>query len=97
MAEQNSVLTQIARPYAAALFDLAKSEGSVDAVESGLGELTQLSGMAKIIPPIFLLVSAFLIDMIFSRMRKRRWDSSSWRNRPMSAGYLPSSGAWPHQ
>ncbi len=32
------------------------------------GELTQLSGMAKIIPPIFLLVSAFLIDMIFSRL-----------------------------
>ena len=44
MAEQSSVLTQIARPYAAALFDLAKSEGSVDTVESGLGELTQLSG-----------------------------------------------------
>ena len=36
MAEQNSVLTQIARPYAAALFDLAQSEGSVDQVEAGL-------------------------------------------------------------
>ena len=44
MAEQNSVLTQIARPYAAALFDLAKSEGSVDAVEAGLVELQGLSG-----------------------------------------------------
>ncbi len=44
MAEQNSVLTQIARPYAAALFDLAKSEGSVDAVEAGLVELQKLSG-----------------------------------------------------
>ena len=44
MAEQNSVLTQIARPYAAALFDLSQSEGSVDAVESGLVELQKLSG-----------------------------------------------------
>ena len=35
MAEQVSVLTQIARPYAAALFDLATSEGSVDKVEAG--------------------------------------------------------------
>jgi F-type H+-transporting ATPase subunit delta len=43
LAEQNSVLTQIARPYAAALFDLAKSEGSVDAVEAGLKDLQALS------------------------------------------------------
>jgi F-type H+-transporting ATPase subunit delta len=47
LAEQNSVLTQIARPYAAALFDLAKSEGSVDAVESGLVELQKLSGESE--------------------------------------------------
>ena len=32
------------------------------------GELTQLQGMAAIIPPIFLLVSAFLINMILSRL-----------------------------
>ncbi|HZP19312.1 MAG TPA: ABC transporter permease [Bauldia sp.] len=32
------------------------------------GELTQLRGMAFIIPPIFLLVSAFLINMILSRL-----------------------------
>ena len=32
------------------------------------GELDQLNGMAKIIPPIFLLVSAFLINMILSRL-----------------------------
>ncbi len=32
------------------------------------GELTQLRGMARIIPPIFLLVSAFLINMILSRL-----------------------------
>jgi F-type H+-transporting ATPase subunit delta len=44
LAEQNSVLTQIARPYAAALFDLSKSEGSVDAVEAGLVDLQKLSG-----------------------------------------------------
>jgi len=44
LAEQNSVLTQIARPYAAALFDLSKSEGSVDAVEAGLVDLQKLAG-----------------------------------------------------
>src|SRR5882757_3696509 len=44
LAEQVSVLTQIARPYAAALFDLATSENAVDAVEAGLDELTKLSG-----------------------------------------------------
>jgi F-type H+-transporting ATPase subunit delta len=44
LAEQVGVLTQIARPYAAALFDLAKSEGSVDAVETGLNDLQALSG-----------------------------------------------------
>ena len=43
MAEQNSVLTQIARPYAAALFDLAKSEGTLDAVEKSLADVTRLS------------------------------------------------------
>ncbi len=32
------------------------------------GELTQLSAMARIIPPVFLLVSAFLINMILSRL-----------------------------
>ena len=43
MAEQNSVLTQIARPYAAALFDLARAEGQVDAVETGLGAFQTLA------------------------------------------------------
>ena len=32
------------------------------------GELDQLGGMARMIPPIFLLVSAFLINMILSRL-----------------------------
>jgi putative ABC transport system permease protein len=31
-------------------------------------ELTQLEAMARVIPPIFLLVSAFLINMILSRL-----------------------------
>ena len=43
LAEQSGVLTQIARPYAAALFDLAKSEGSLDAVESGLVDIQKLA------------------------------------------------------
>ena len=37
------MLTQIAQPYAAALFDLAKSEGAVDAVESGLASIQKLA------------------------------------------------------
>lgn len=32
------------------------------------GELQQLQAMARVIPPIFLLVSAFLINMILSRL-----------------------------
>jgi F-type H+-transporting ATPase subunit delta len=47
LAEQNSVLTQIARPYAAALFDLSQSEGSVDAVEAGLDDLQKLSAESE--------------------------------------------------
>ena len=43
LAEQSGVLTQIARPYAAALFDLAKSEGSLDAVEAGLASIQTLA------------------------------------------------------
>ena len=44
MAAQNSVLVQIARPYASALFDLARSENSLPNVESTLVGLLQLSG-----------------------------------------------------
>jgi F-type H+-transporting ATPase subunit delta len=47
LAEQNSVVTQIARPYAAALFDLAKAEGGVDAVEAGLKDIEALSGESE--------------------------------------------------
>jgi F-type H+-transporting ATPase subunit delta len=41
------VLVQIARPYAQALFDLAKGEGAVDAVESGLVAVGQLTGASE--------------------------------------------------
>jgi F-type H+-transporting ATPase subunit delta len=43
LAEQIGVLTQIARPYAAALFDLSQTEGSLDAVESGLTDVQKLA------------------------------------------------------
>lgn len=43
MAAQDSVLTQIARPYASALFDLAKADDSVAAVEQGLDKLLALA------------------------------------------------------
>jgi len=43
LAAQDSVLTQIARPYASALFDLAKADDSVAAVEQGLDKLLALA------------------------------------------------------
>lgn len=43
MAAQDSVLSQIARPYASALFDLAKADNSVAAVEQGLDKLLALA------------------------------------------------------
>ena len=44
MAAQNSVLTQIARPYASALFDLAQSENQLASVETGLSDISSLIG-----------------------------------------------------
>ncbi|ODT49531.1 F0F1 ATP synthase subunit delta [Devosia sp. 63-57] len=44
MAAQNSVLTQIARPYASALFDLAESENQLAQVETGLSDISRLIG-----------------------------------------------------
>jgi F-type H+-transporting ATPase subunit delta len=41
------VLTQIARPYAQALFDLAKGENAVDAVEQGLVAVGRLAGESQ--------------------------------------------------
>jgi len=43
LAAQDSVLVQIARPYAQALFDIAQSEGSLDRVEAGLVSIGALS------------------------------------------------------
>jgi F-type H+-transporting ATPase subunit delta len=43
LAAQNSVLTQIARPYASALFDLAAADGSLAVVEAGLVNLLALA------------------------------------------------------
>ena len=44
MAAQNSVLTQIARPYASALFDLAESENQLASVETSLSDVSRLIG-----------------------------------------------------
>ena len=44
MAAQNSVLVQIARPYASALFDLAASENQLASVETGLSDISRLIG-----------------------------------------------------
>lgn len=43
MAAQDSVLSQIARPYASALFEIAKADNSVAAVEQGLDRLIALA------------------------------------------------------
>lgn len=47
MAAQNSVLTQIARPYASALFDLAEADKSVAKVEQGLVAIADLAGQSQ--------------------------------------------------
>jgi F-type H+-transporting ATPase subunit delta len=47
LAAQNSVLTQIARPYASALFDLAKSENQLAQVETGLSDISSLIGESE--------------------------------------------------
>ena len=43
MAAQNSVLTHIARPYAAALFELAQEGGTLGDVESGVSAMAKLA------------------------------------------------------
>ena len=47
MAAQNSVLTHIARPYASALFDLAKGENQLAQVETGLSDISRLIGESE--------------------------------------------------
>ena len=44
LAAQNSVLTQIARPYASALLDLAQGENQLAQVETGLSDISRLIG-----------------------------------------------------
>lgn len=74
MAAQNSVLVQIARPYAAALYDLAKSENTLDAVEAGLDAIAQLAGESADFdrflrsPVISADVKAATIDSIIARV-----------------------------
>ena len=47
MAAQNSVLVQIARPYASALFDLAESENQLASVETSLSDISRLIGESE--------------------------------------------------
>lgn len=58
-------LDDLLRPYGGVGAHARKDQLSNSFLD---GELTQLSGMAEIIPPMFLLVSAFLINMTLSRM-----------------------------
>src|SRR5690606_15665089 len=44
VSAQNSVVVQIARPYASALFDLATESKSLPAIEKSLDELSALIG-----------------------------------------------------
>ena len=43
MAAANSVVVQIAKPYAGALFELAQADGTLAEVESGLGDIARLA------------------------------------------------------
>ena len=47
MSAENSILVQIARPYASALFDLARETKSVAEVEKGLDSISALIGSNK--------------------------------------------------
>jgi len=73
LSAQNSVLVQIARPYASALFDLAQSEGNVDAVEQGLVAIAALvaesSDFARFLrsPVIAADTKAVAIEPILAR------------------------------
>lgn len=75
MAAQNSVLVQIAKPYASALFDLAQSAGEVEAVETGLKSINQLVGdsadFARFLrsPVIQAEVKASAVDAILAKAK----------------------------
>lgn len=67
------MLVQIARPYAAAVYDLARSENSLDAVEAGLTSIARLAGESADFdrflrsPVISADVKAATIDSIIER------------------------------
>ena len=73
MAAQNSVLVQIARPYASALFDLAQSENQLASVETSLSDISRLIGESDDFsrflgsPVITSDVKAHAIDAILSK------------------------------
>ena len=73
MAAQNSVLTQISRPDASALFDLAKSENQLAQVETGLSDISRLIGESEEFsrylrsPVINVEVKAQALDAILAK------------------------------
>ncbi|MBK8084338.1 MAG: F0F1 ATP synthase subunit delta [Devosia sp.] len=75
MAAQNSVLTQIARPYASALFELAADNNSVARVEQGLVAIAALAtdsqDFARFLrsPVINADAKATAIDAILSKAK----------------------------
>ena len=75
MAAQDSVLVQIARPYAQALFDIAQGEGSLDRVESGLNSIAKLAtesaDFARFLgsPVISAEAKAATVDTIIAKAR----------------------------
>ena len=75
MAAQNSVLNQIARPYASALFDLAQSEKSLASVERGLIQISQLASESPDFsrflrsPVIGAETKAIAIDAVLGKAR----------------------------
>ena len=64
-AQTTSGLDRLLQPYGGTGAYTRKDQTSHAFLDS---ELDQLQAMARVIPPIFLLVSAFLINMILSRL-----------------------------
>ena len=73
MAAQDSVLSQIAKPYATALFDIAEADGSVPAVERGLQDIAAIGAESADFmrflrsPVINAETKAETIDVILTR------------------------------
>ena len=86
LAAQNSVLTQIARPYASALFDLAQAEDQLDAVEAGLDAIAALAGESADFAR-FLRSPVISADEQGARRSRRSWP----RPRPTRPSPISSS------